>query len=218
MRLLDLSHVIEHEMITYPGLPGPQISDHLSFDGSADSYAPGTEFTIGRIDMVVNTGTYLDTPAHRYRGGHDLSELSLERCTMLPAIVVDGAGPIGADAFTGVEVDGCAVLLRTGWDQYWRTERYGDPVHPNLTDAGAQLLVERGAILVGIDSVNIDDTTTGHRPAHSVLLAAGIPVVEHLTRLYGVPSTGALFSAVPPAVRGVATFPVRAWATVPSET
>ncbi len=216
MRIIDLSHVIEHGMTTYPGLPGPQIGDHLTFEASADTYAPGTEFAIGRIAMVANTGTYLDTPAHRYRDGHDLAGLTLERCALLPAVVVDAEGAIGPDAFAGVEIDGCAVLLRTGWDQHWRTERYGNPVHPHLTEAGAHLLVDRGAWLVGIDSVNIDDTTTGERPAHSVLLAAGIPVVEHLTGLQKLPSTGARFSAVPPAVRGLATFPVRAWAVVPN--
>ena len=216
MRLVDLSHVIEHQMITYPGLPGPEIGEHLSFDASASHYAPGTEFAIGRVSMVANTGTYLDTPAHRFRNGHDLAGLPLESCALLPAVVVDGGdGPIGPSAFRDVEVQGAAVLLRTGWDRHWSTDRYGDLVHPHLTEAGARWLVERGAALVGIDSVNIDDTTTGQRPAHTVLLAAGIPVVEHLTRLDGVPATGAIFTAVPPAIRGLATFPVRAFARVP---
>jgi arylformamidase len=214
MRLLDLSHVIEHQMPTYPGLPGPEISEHLSFDASAAVYEAGTEFAIGRITMVTNTGTYLDTPAHRFRSGHDLSGLALERCASLPVVVIDGHGPIGAEAFNDVEIEGRAVLLRTGWDRHWRTERYGDPEHPHPTEAGAQALVERRAVLVGIDSVNIDDTTTGRRPAHSVLLAAGIPVVEHLTRLNELPARGATFTAVPPAVRGLATFPVRAFATI----
>ena len=215
MRLLDLSHVIEHQMITYPGLPGPEIDEHLSFDASAGHYAAGTEFVIGQLSMVVNTGTYLDTPAHRFRDGHDLAGLPLEHCVLLPAVVVDGEGAIGSSAFSDVEVDGAAVLLRTGWDRHWRTERYGDPAHPHLTEAGAEMLVQRGAALVGIDSVNIDDTTNGRRPAHTVLLAAGIPIVEHLTGLGRLPAAGALFSAVPPAVRGLATFPVRAFATFP---
>jgi len=217
MRFVDLSHVIDHQMITYPGLPGPEIGEHLSFDASHDHYAAGTEFAIGRITMVANTGTYLDTPAHRFRDGHDLSGLPLEHCADLPAVVVDGVGPIGAGAFSDVPVTGAAVLLRTGWDRHWGAERYWDPVHPHLTEAGAQALVDSRARLVGIDSVNIDDTTTGERPAHTLLLAAGIPVVEHLTSLADLPAIGAKFTAVPPAVRGLATFPVRAFAKVPTD-
>jgi kynurenine formamidase len=216
MRLVDLSHVIEHGMTTYPGLPAPVIDTHLSFEDSAGHYAPGTEFAIGRISMVANTGTYLDTPAHRYRNGHDLAGLALERCAHLPVVVMDGGtGAIGPEVLTNQSVEGAAVLLRTGWDRHWGTERYGDPVHPHLTAAGAEVLVAAGAVLVGIDSVNIDDTTGGERPAHSLLLAAGIPVVEHLTRLDELPATGATFTAAPPAVRGMATFPVRAFAAVP---
>ncbi|HXH57028.1 cyclase family protein [Iamia sp.] len=215
MRLVDLSHDIEHGMITYPGLPGPDIGEHLTFDASCEQYAAGTEFTIGRISMVSNTGTYLDTPAHRYRDGHDLAGLPLERCADLPAVVIDADGPIGVDAFSDVAVSGTAVLLRTGWDRHWGTERYGDPGHAHLTADGARALVDRGAALVGIDSVNIDATTTGERPAHSLLLGAGIPAVEHLTHLLELPATGARFTAVPPKVRGLATFPVRAFASVP---
>lgn len=217
MRFVDLSHVIDHQMMTYPGLPGPEIGEHLSFDASREHYATGTEFAIGRITMVANTGTYLDTPAHRFRDGHDLSALPLEHCADLPAVVVDGGGAIGAGALSDVPVTGAAVLLRTGWDRHWGTKRYGDPVHPHLTEAGAQALVDSRVRLVGIDSVNIDDTTTGERPAHTLLLAAGIPVVEHLTSLADLPATGARFTAVPPAVRGLATFPVRAFARVPTD-
>ncbi|MBD8871047.1 cyclase family protein [Nocardioides donggukensis] len=217
MRYVDLSHVVEHRMVTYPGLPGPEIGPHLTFEASHGQYAAGTEFAIGRIDMVANTGTYLDTPAHRYRNGHDLAGLPLERCVDLPAVVVDGTGAIGEPALSGLEVAGCAVLLRTGWDRHWLTERYGDVDHPHLTEAGARTLVDRGATLVGIDSVNIDDTSAGQRPAHSLLLAAGIPVVEHLTGLDRLPATGARFTAVPPAVRGLATFPVRAFAGLPDD-
>lgn len=217
MRLVDLSHIIEHQMSTYPGLPGPEISEHLSFDASAAVYETGTEFAIGRISMVTNTGTYLDTPAHRFRSGHDLAGLALERCASLPTIVVDGVGdgPFGPEAFDDLPLEGRAVLLRSGWDRHWGTHRYGDSLHPHLTEAGAHALVDARATLVGIDSVNIDDTTTGRRPAHTVLLAAGIPVVEHLARLDQLPTTGAAFTAVPPAVRGLATFPVRAFAAVP---
>lgn len=217
MQLVDLSHEITAGMVTYPGLPGPEIDDYLAFDASHARYAPGTEFSIARITMVANTGTYLDTPGHRFRDGHDLAGLDLARCAMLPAFVMDGdgEGPVGAEHLADVDVRGMAVLLRTGWDRHWGTDRYGDPAHPHLTRAAAELLVERQAALVGIDSVNIDDTAGGDRHAHSVLLAADIPVVEHLTALDELPATGALFFAVPPAVRGVATFPVRAFAAVP---
>ena len=215
MPLVDLSHDIEHEMVTYPGLPGPHIGEHLSFDASREHYAAGTEFAIGRIEMVANTGTYLDTPAHRYRDGYDLTGLSLESCADLPAVVVDADGPIGPSAFSGLVVGGSAVLLRTGWDRHWGSESYGDPAHPHLTEDGALALIDRDVVLVGIDSVNIDGTSTGERPAHSLLLAAGIPVVEHLTRLSELPLRGARFTAVPPKVRGLATFPVRAFASIP---
>ena len=216
MRIVDLSHVIEDGMTTYPGLPGPEITDHLTFDASHRTYAAGTEFAIGRISMVANTGTYLDTPAHRFRGGHDLAGLTLDRCVGLPAIVVDvGAGPTGSEAFAGLDLRGAAVLLRSGWDSRWGSDGYGDPAHPHLTGPGARALVHAGAALVGIDSVNIDDTATGQRPAHTVLLRAGIPVVEHLTNLAELPATGAQFTAVPPRIRGMATFPVRAFAVLP---
>lgn len=214
MRLVDLSHEIEHGMLTYPGLPEPEITSHLSFDQSHTHYARGTEFSIARISMVANTGTYLDTPAHRHRDGHDLSGLPLDRCVQLPGVLIDADAAIGPEAFAEVEVGGRAVLLRTGWDRHWGTEQYGDTSHPYLTGAGADALAERGAVLVGIDSVNIDDTRGGERPAHTRLLAAGIPVVEHLTGLAALPPTGFRFTAAPPAVRGMATFPVRAFAVV----
>ncbi|HEX2174571.1 MAG TPA: cyclase family protein [Nocardioidaceae bacterium] len=215
MPLVDLSHVIEDGMVTYPGLPGPRISEHLTFDASRSHYAEGTQFAISRIDMVANTGTYLDTPAHRFPGGHDLSALALERCADLPAVVVDAGGSVTAHDLAGLDLVGTAVLLRTGWDAHWGTERYGDSDHPHLTGEAAQALVEAGAILVGIDSVNIDATTTGERPAHTRLLGAGIPIVEHLTGLHHLPAAGARFTAVPPSVRGMGTFPVRAFAIVP---
>ncbi|GAA1735902.1 cyclase family protein [Brachybacterium phenoliresistens] len=215
MRRIDLSHPIADGTVTYPGLPGPVIEDHLSFEASAEHYAPGTEFRIGRITMVANTGTYLDTPAHRFRDGHDLAQLPLESCALLPAAVMDaGPGPIGPEALGGIEVAGAAVLLRTGWSQHWGTARYGDVGHPFLTAEGAHHLVQAGAQLVGIDSVNIDATDGGDRPAHTTLLAAGIPVVEHLTNLDQLPASGATFTAVPVAVQGMATFPVRAFAAV----
>ena len=214
MRLIELSHPVEHGMTTYPGLPGPEISDHLSYDDSHAVYTAGTEFTIGRITMVSNTGTYLDTPFHRHRGGHDLAGLPLERCALLPTLVVDGTGVIGAEVLDGLEVTGHAVLFRTSWDGHWRTERYGAAEHPSLGADTTQRLVDGGAALVGIDSVNIDATSTGERPVHTALLAAGIPIVEHLTGLDALPSTGARFTATPVAVRGMGTFPVRAFASL----
>lgn len=214
MELIDLSHVIEDGMVTYPGLPGPEVSEHLTFDESHAHYAAGTEFAIGRINLVANTGTYLDTAAHRYRGADDLSSLPLGRCALLPGVCVEGGSVIGAEDFDGLDLEGRAVLLRTGWDRYWGTETYAHPEHPHLSEAGTHRLVSGGAALVGIDSVNIDDTRGDARPAHSALLAAGVPVVEHLTGLHALPGAGFRFTAVPPAVRGLATFPVRAFAAV----
>ncbi|KUP96852.1 cyclase family protein [Thermobifida cellulosilytica] len=217
-RLIDVSHQIVAGMTTYPGLPGPVIEDHLSFDDSQQSYALGTEFRIRRISMVGNTGTYLDTPAHRYRDGSDLADLPLEKVAALPGRVVDAAGRgIGPEAFRGLDLAGRAVLIRTGWDRHWRTEAYGSPEHPFLTEEGAKALVEAGAALVGIDSVNIDDTSAGSggaRPSHSILLAAGVPVVEHLCLLDQLPEEGFQFFAVPVKIRGMGTMPVRAFALV----
>jgi len=214
-RLVDLSHVISHGMITYPGLPGPEIGSHLSREASRGRYAPGTEFDIGRISMVGNTGTYLDTPYHRYADGWDLAGLPLEQVAGVPGIVIDATGPaIGAQPFAGIEARGRAVLVRTGWDQHWGTDRYGDPEHPHLTAAGVEALVSAAPSIVGIDSVNIDDTRGGERPAHTALLAAGIPIVEHLTGLEALPQAGFDFFAVPVKVAGMGTFPVRAFAVV----
>jgi arylformamidase len=218
-RLVDLSHVVRDGTETYPGLPGPVIGPHLTFEASRRSYDEGTEFQIARITMVANTGTYLDTPSHRYAGGHDLSGLPLEACADLPVVVVDAGRPehpgAGAEVAAGRDLRGAAVLMRTGWDRHWGTARYGASDHPHLTAAGARALVDAGAALVGIDSVNIDDTSSGARPAHSILLAADVPVVEHLAGLDSVPASGARFFAVPPRVEGMGSFPVRAFVLVP---
>ena len=215
-RLIDVSHQIVAGMTTYPGLPAPVVEDHLSFEESREDYASGTEFQIRRISMVGNTGTYLDTPSHRYRDGSDLADLPLEKVAALPGRVVDAVGRgVGPEAFRDLDLAGRAVLIRTGWDRHWRTEAYGGPDHPFLTEDGAKALVDAGAALVGIDSVNIDDTSPdsgGARPAHSILLAAGIPVVEHLCLLHQLPEEGFQFFAVPVKVRG--TMPVRASAVV----
>ncbi len=205
-RYADLSHVVVHGEVTYPGLPAPQIGDHLSRADSRARYAPGTEFQIGRIEMVSNTGTYLDTPFHRYPDGHDLSGLPLDRVAGVPGVVLDDGDPLPAG------LDGHAVLIRTGWDAHWATERYGDPSHPFVADDLAETLVAAGVAVVGIDSVNIDSTASGARPVHSALLAAGIPIVEHLTNLGALPRDGFAFFAVPVKVRGMGTFPVRAFA------
>jgi arylformamidase len=219
-RLIELSHVIRAGMTTYPGLPGPEISDHLSREASRAHYAAGTEFHIGRISMVANTGTYLDTPAHRYADGADLSGVGLDRLVDLPGLVVALPGDrraVDADLLSGFDVAGCAVLLHTGWDRHWGTDRYGAGGHPYLIAQGAEWLVQRQAALVGIDSVNIDDTGGGTRPAHSTLLAAGIPIVEHLRGLEALPAQGFRFHAAPPLVAGMGTFPVRAYAVVADE-
>ena len=214
MRLVDLSHTVEHGMITYRGLPAPIVCDFLTRERSREFYAPGTEFHIGRIDMVANTGTYVDSPFHRFADGKDLSQLPLESLAHLDAVVVDGPARVtGPQAFRGQKLRGRAVLVRTGWDRHWRTDAYFEG-HPFLTRDAAKLLADEGAALVGIDSYNIDDTEDGERPAHTVLLGAGIPICEHLCGLDGLPAGHLTFSAVPVKVSGFGTFPVRAYAAV----
>ncbi len=214
-RIVDLSHVIEDGMVTYPGLPGPEIGDHMTREASRARYAPGTEFHIGRICMVGNTGTYLDTPEHRYEGGTDLATTWLDRMAELDGVLIDAVGvqSISPELLQGHPVAGRAVLLYTGWSRNWGSEAYFTG-HPFLTADGSGWLVEQGAVLVGIDSLNIDGTSTGERPAHSTLLAAGIPIVEHLCRLDELPPGGFRFSAAPPPVVGLGSFPVRAYAVL----
>lgn len=214
-RLIDLSHEITDGLVTYRGLPAPVISDFLTREASRAHYAPGTEFHIGRIEMVANTGTYLDTPFHRYADGLDLAQLALERVADLEAVVIksDGARAIGADLFAPHDLRAKAVLVETGWDAHWHTEQYFAG-HPFLTRAAAERLVNAGARLVGIDSLNIDDTNDLARPAHTLLLGAGIPVVEHLCNLAALPPRGFKFFAVPVKVQGMGTFPVRAFGLI----
>jgi arylformamidase len=215
--LVDLSHVVEHGMITYKGLPAPLICDFLSREQSRSHYAPGTEFHIGKIEMVANTGTYLDSPFHRYANGKDLSELPLERLANLESVVIHAdlskGRAVGGSAFKDYDVRGKAVLVRTGWDAHWRTDRYFEG-HPFLTRDAAETLRAAGAALVGIDSLNIDDTGDLSRPVHSVLLAAEIPIVEHLRGLGQLPADGFRFFAVPIKVKNMGTFPVRAFGIV----
>lgn len=210
---VDLSHPIEEGMVTYPGLPGPKVDVFLSREDSRSHYDEGTEFHIGRIEMVGNTGTYLDTPYHRFPDGFDLAELELDSVAGLPGICVEaGQQEITADVVADLDVAGKALLLATGWDRHWGTESYGDSTHPFLAGEAAERLVAGGVSLVGIDSVNIDDTRGGSRPAHTTLLAAGVPVVEHLRGLDRLVGTAFRFYAVPAPVRGLGTFPVRAFA------
>lgn len=216
-RIVDLSHTVSDGLVTYPGLPVPRIRAHLTREASRSVYAPGTEFEMDVIEMIGNTGTYLDSPFHRYEAGADLAGLDLETLVDLPAVVVDARGAgraVGAEAFAGLDVAGAAVLLSTGWDAHFGSPAYASGA-PFLTGSGARALVEAGAVLVGIDSLNIDDTESGgERPAHSLLLGAGVHVVEHLTGLDALPAAGARFTAVPPKVSGFGTFPVRAYAVV----
>jgi kynurenine formamidase len=214
-QIVDLSHVIEHGMTTYQGMPGPHVCDFWSREASAANYDDGSTFQIGRIDMVANTGTYVDAPFHRFAEGKDLAELPLESLADLPGVVVRrpfGAG-LATDAadFGGLEVAGKAVLVHTGWDRHWRTDAYFSD-HPYLTAAAADWLVEQGAAFVGIDSYNIDDTRTRSRPVHTRLLGADIPICEHMTGLGKLPDSGFRLTAAPPKVSGMGSFPVRAFA------
>lgn len=215
MRAVDLSHEFGHGHGSYVGLPEPVIRDHITFEQSAAHYDPGTEFSIRIIEMVANTGTYLDTPAHRHRGGYDLAALPLERIVAVPGLVIDAVGP-GITTPLPPEVAGQAILFRTGWSRHWGTPTYGGGGHPHLTAAMAEALAAAGVAVVGIDSHNIDDTAGGSRPVHALLLAAGIPIVEHLTALESLPTSGFEFFAVPPRVVGMGTFPVRAFAVIES--
>ncbi|MGA3024900.1 MAG: cyclase family protein [Bryobacteraceae bacterium] len=213
--LIDLSHTVEHGMETYPGLPGPLICDYLTREQSRSHYAPGTEFQIGRIDLVGNTGTYVDAPFHRFAHGKDLSQLPLSSLANLTAVVVrvppHAGRAIAAASFAGLDVRGKAVLVHTGWSRHWRTRQYFEG-HPFLTEDAALLLRDEGAALAGIDSLNIDSIDDPRRPVHTTLLGAGIPVAEHLRGLELLPATPCRFFAVPVKISGFGTFPVRAFA------
>jgi arylformamidase len=249
--IVDLSHSVEDGLITYQGLPAPVICDFLSREQSREHYAPGTEFQIGKIEMVANTGTYLDSPFHRYEDGKDLSELELSSLANLDGVLIriigkgegvkgpeqraegegqggksDASRAIDASALQGLDVKGKAVLIHTGWSQHWRTDKYFEGTHPFLTKDAAQFLADEGAALVGIDSYNIDDTADLTRPAHSILLGKGIPIVEHMCNLqslidalsdHPLAASGSVsfkFFAVPVKVKGMGTFPVRAFALI----
>jgi arylformamidase len=216
-KIVDLSHIITEGMVTFKGLPGPHICDFISREQSAANYDDGSTFQIGRIDMVANTGTYVDVPSHRFSDGKDLSEVGMESFADLPGLVVRqpfeaGLG-VDAPTFANLNVRGHAVLVATGWDRHWGGDAYYHD-HSFLTVAAAELLVEQGAALVGIDSHNIDDTRVRARPVHTMLLGAGIPICEHMTGLGALPDSGFRFTAAPPKVRGMGTFPVRAFASL----
>lgn len=214
--VVDLSHTITNGMITYPGLPGPVIDDHLSRAESRGRYAPGTEFQIGRITLVANTGTYADVPFHRFGDGADLAEVPLSRFVDVAGIAVaaNDSGPIGPAAFAGLDVAGRAVLIHTSWDRHWGTPRYAGADHPFVSAACADWLAAREPAVVGIDSVNIDDMADFARPAHTALLGRGIPIVEHMTGLGRLLHRRFRFHAAPVAVAGMGTFPVRAYALI----
>lgn len=216
-RLIDVSHAVEDGMVTYKGLPAPVICDYLSREASRAIYAEGTEFHIGKIEMVANTGTYVDSPFHRYADGTDLAGLPLESLADLDGIVVrigiSDSRAIDESPLRDLDFRGRAVLIHTGWDRHWLTEQYFEG-HPFLTDSAARFLADGGAALVGIDSLNIDDTADMRRPAHSILLGAGIPIAEHLCNLGALPDSGFRFHAVPAKIKAFGTFPVRAYGVV----
>jgi len=216
-KLIDLSHTVEHGMITYKGLPAPIICDFLSREDSRKHYSGGTEFNIGKIEMVANTGTYVDSPFHRFSDGIDLSELPLESLGDLEGIVIHATETAGraitARAFDGFDVEGKAVLVHTNWSRHWRTDQYFEG-HPFVTRDAVEHLVNAGAAFVGIDTYNIDDITDGARPAHTVLLGNRIPICEHMCNLDQLPDSGFRFHAVPVKVKAFGTFPVRAYAVL----
>jgi kynurenine formamidase len=215
-KLIDLSHEVEHGMITYKGLPAPVICDYLSREESRKHYAEGTEFNISKIEMVANTGTYVDSPFHRFADGIDLAELPLESLADLDGIVVhvqDLGRAISAKAFHDLDLKGKAVLIHTSWSRHWRTDQYFEG-HPFLTRDAAEYLVDAGAAFVGIDTYNIDDTNDGTRPAHTILLGNRIPICEHMCGLENLPDRGFRFHAAPVKVKAFGTFPVRAYAVL----
>lgn len=214
-KLIDLSHQIEHGMITYPGLPAPAISDHLARAESRQRYGGQAEFHIARIEMVANTGTYIDAPSHRFEGGRDIGQLPLEGLAFLPGVLVSlSSRALIVSDVEGLALKGCALLVHTGWSRHWRTEDYGRADHPYVSREAAAFLAQSGVAVVGIDSVNIDDMADLSRPAHTLLLEAGIPVVEHLTNLEALAGRAFTFFAVPPPVRGMGTFSVWAFGVV----
>jgi kynurenine formamidase len=217
MRFIEVSHTIEAGMKTYPGLPVPEVEVLLDHESSRARYDGKSEFLIASLHLCGNTGTYVDSPLHRHRGGTDLAGLRLELLAHVPAVVVNAPAGlergIAAAAFRDIEVRDRAVLVRTEWSRFWRTPQYFEP-NPHLTREACEYLAKEGARFVGIDSLNIDDIGDLSRPAHTILLGAGIPVCEHMTNLAAAPAGGSWLHAVPIAWKGGATFPVRAYLMV----
>jgi arylformamidase len=208
-RLVDVSHEVADGLVTYPGLPGPVICDFLSRQDSRSHYSEGTTFQIGRIEMVANTGTYVDSPFHRFEDGVDLAGLDVAQLADLDGILVDArekGRALGADLFRGLPSTGKAVLVLTRWDKHWETPAYFDG-HPYLTRDAAEVLLQHRPALVGIDSLNIDDTSDGSRPVHTLLLGAGVPIAEHLCNLAALPKSGFRFHAAPVKFAASAPFP-----------
>ena len=215
-KLIDLSHTIEEGMITYKGLPAPLICDFLSREESKNHYEEGTEFVIGQINMCSNTGTYIDSPFHRYADGKDLSQLELQQLASVEGVkitVAESSQFVDIEQLQGVDVRGKAVLIETNWSRHWNTDQYFEG-HTYVTEAAAIYLRDQGAVIVGIDTYNIDDTSGKTRPVHTTLLGADIPIVEHMCNLADVPDSGFKFYAVPVKVKQFGTFPVRAFAEV----
>jgi arylformamidase len=215
-QFVELSHAIVPGMKTYPGLPQPNVNVIVDYEASRARYQNQAEFYIASLHLCGNTGTYVDSPRHRYRDGVDLAGLPLERLADLPTIVVDAtqAGrAINGEAFRGRDLAGHAVLFRTDFSNHWGTDPYFSN-NPFITAEAADLLVSKRPAFVGIDSLNIDDTGDPARPAHTKLLGAGIPICEHMTNLKALPTSGVRLHAVPIAWVGGGTFPVRAYAIV----
>jgi kynurenine formamidase len=219
-RVIELSHELRDGQVTLPGFPPPRVGTFLSREASRERYAPGVEFHIATIEMIANTGTYMDSPFHRYADGADLAGLDPSRLLDVEGLVVrapvDGGRAIGRERLgdlTAEDVADRAVLVHTGWSRHFETPAYGVG-HPFLAKDAVQWLVDAGAGIVGIDSLNIDDTDDGRRPAHSLLLGAGIPILEHLTNLAQLPDRGFTLTALPPRFVGIGTFPVRVVARV----
>jgi arylformamidase len=221
-RVVDLSHALDADIPMFPGLPAPEIREQLSREDSRSHYSGNTTFVMHRYLLAGNSGTYLDAPFHRHADGADLANLPLASTADLPGLLIDvrprverGERAFGDELFAGLELTGRAVLVCTGWDARWGAPDYLGP-NPYLTEAAAMTLVERGVTLVGIDSWNIDDTGDGHRPVHTILLRAGIPIVENLRGLDQMPVSGFRFTAVPLPIRGGSAVPVRAHAVIAS--
>jgi len=217
MQLMDLSHEVGDGTVTYPGLPAPRITDYLSREASRERYRGEAEFHIAKIEMIANTGTYLDAPSHRYEDGDDIAQLALAKVAFLPGVIVhlpEGQRALRPEHLTGLDLRGCALLVHTGWSRHWETEAYARADHPYISREAAEALVDAGAALAGIDSINVDDVADASRPAHTILLRHGIPIVEHLTNLAALRDRKFTFFAVPPRMRGVGTFIVRAFAAL----